>query len=67
MIDDCFEFDFQNSKVTRLVKEGEITEVKESLKDLYRGLFHVYKYHASGSPNTPIPCLTVSDYIDFLV
>ncbi|CAD8166448.1 unnamed protein product [Paramecium pentaurelia] len=67
LIDQCFEFDFQNSKVTRLVKETEIVEVKESLKDLYRNLFHVYKYHAAGSQGQPIPCILIYDYIDFLV
>ncbi|CAD8117348.1 unnamed protein product [Paramecium sonneborni] len=67
LIDQCFEFDFQNSKVTRLVKENEIIDVKECLKDLYRNLFHIYKYHASGSLNTPIPCIMIQDFIDFLV
>ncbi|CAK65071.1 unnamed protein product (macronuclear) [Paramecium tetraurelia] len=67
LIDECFEFDFQNSKVTRLVKDTELNEIKDNLKILYRQLFHCYKYHASGSLNTPIPCITIQDYIDFLL
>ncbi|CAD8109684.1 unnamed protein product [Paramecium primaurelia] len=67
LIDECFEFDFQNSKVTRLVKDTELLEIKENLKILYRQLFHIYKYHASGSLASPIPCIMIQDYIDFLV
>ncbi|CAD8112195.1 unnamed protein product [Paramecium sonneborni] len=67
LIDECFEFDFQNSKVTRLVKDTELQEIKENLKILYRQLFHLYKYHASGSLTAPIPCIMIQDYIDFLV
>jgi hypothetical protein len=34
-IAECFEFDFSNSKVSRLVKETELPEVKETLKLFY--------------------------------
>jgi len=36
LIDECFEFDYQNSKVARLVKETELNESREILKVFYR-------------------------------
>ncbi|CAD8094383.1 unnamed protein product [Paramecium sonneborni] len=32
LIEECFEFDYQNSKINRLVKETELQDVKEILK-----------------------------------
>ncbi|CAD8097939.1 unnamed protein product [Paramecium sonneborni] len=67
LIDECFEFDYSNSKINRLVKETELQDVKEILKQFYLQLFNCYKYFASGNPNAPIPCLGPTDYVEFLI
>ncbi|CAD8157226.1 unnamed protein product [Paramecium octaurelia] len=67
LIEECFEFDYQNSKINRLVKETELQEVKEILKQFYVQIFNCYKYFASGNPTAPIPCLGPTDYVEFLI
>ncbi|CAD8078083.1 unnamed protein product [Paramecium primaurelia] len=67
LIEECFEFDYQNSKINRLVKETELQDVKDILKQFYVQIFNCYKYFASGNSTAPIPCLGPSDYVEFLI
>ena len=46
LIKQCFEFDFDSSKIHKLVK-NEVDEVKTLLSEYYPYLFHAYKYYAS--------------------
>ena len=46
LVQQCFEFDFESSKIPRLVKD-ELESVKEVLSQYYPLLFHSYKFYAA--------------------
>ena len=50
-MNECFEFDFESSKIARLVKEAEVASVREILRKFYQLFFNGYKYYASASLN----------------
>mmetsp|Transcript_6029 Transcript_6029/g.5632 ORF Transcript_6029/g.5632 Transcript_6029/m.5632 type:complete len:199 (-) Transcript_6029:158-754(-) len=48
ILDECFEFDWNCSKITKLVKNGDDqTEVKKLLRSLYKHFREVYKFQAA--------------------
>ncbi len=51
LIDECFLFDFDSSKILRLVKE-EVDDVRETLCEFYPFLFNCYKYYAASNLGT---------------
>ena len=52
LIQQCFEFDFESSKINRLVKD-DVKQVKELLSKYYPSIFHAYKFYVGqGVMNT---------------
>lgn len=47
LIDECFEYDFRTSKIPRLIKDFEVDEIKEILRDVYPFIFNSFKLFAS--------------------
>ncbi|CAG9316157.1 unnamed protein product [Blepharisma stoltei] len=48
LLDRCFEFDWANTKIHNIIKNGEmLNHVKEFLRREYKIIYETYKYHAS--------------------
>lgn len=51
MIKKCFDFDWEYGVIPKFIrKEEEVEKVKQFLKENYKQVKEVYKYHASGNP-----------------
>lgn len=46
-MNECFEYDYSSSKIYKLVKENELSEIKELLRNWYPQIFSTFKYYAS--------------------
>lgn len=63
---ECFEFDFETSKINRLVRDEDLDEIKICLEDFYPYLFYAYKYYVSAFVNAAVPCITANSFNDFI-
>ncbi len=51
LLTDCFEFDWSNSKITKIIKsEEELQKIKTFLKGVYKHIRETYKYYAGVDP-----------------
>ncbi|CAD8122767.1 unnamed protein product [Paramecium sonneborni] len=67
LIDECFEYDFQSSKINRIVRDpNELLEVKELLREYYPSIFASYKFYASTLIGSSIPCISSNAFFDFI-
>jgi hypothetical protein len=67
LINDCFEFDFNSSKIGKICRDkDELLVLKETLRGYYKCLFKVYKYYASFFTNSMIPCLSMNSVSDLV-
>lgn len=66
MIDECFEYDFSTSKISRVVKDTEIDEVKEVLRGYYPYLFTAFKFYASTLIGASIPSISMNAFAEFI-
>ena len=44
LLKDCFEFDFENSRIKKYIKAEELTVVKEMLFSIYEQIINVFKF-----------------------
>lgn len=47
LVNECFEYDYSSSKIYKFVKENELQEIKELLRNWYPQIFSTFKYYAS--------------------
>ncbi|CAD8120300.1 unnamed protein product [Paramecium sonneborni] len=67
LVDECFEYDFQTSKINRIVRDPqELMEVKEILREYYPYIFASYKFYASTLIGASIPCISSNAFFDFI-
>ncbi|CAD8208269.1 unnamed protein product [Paramecium pentaurelia] len=67
LIDECFEYDFQSSKINRIVRDpNELMEIKELLREYYPHIFASYKFYASTLIGSSIPCISSNAFFDFI-
>jgi len=66
LLDDCFKVDFENTRITKIVKNADdLKVVREILYESYRGLKDCYKHFAAiGAPSEiwSIPLNTFTDF-----
>ncbi len=66
MLDKCFEVDFENTRITKLLKNQEdLSEVKEMLRKIYKNLKDCYKYYAAVGAISDVWSIPLNAYTDF--
>jgi NLR family CARD domain-containing protein 3 len=58
LLDNCFETDWENSRIPKIVKGDGEEEVKEFLRSQYRSIRECYKYYAGIIPSNQVFCIS---------
>eukprot|EP00347_Sterkiella_histriomuscorum_P017828 403347825 len=63
----CFEYDWSNSKIPKIVKdESELSQIKAYLKSIYKSIRECYKHYAGINPQNDIPSIGQNAFQDFV-
>lgn len=67
MIDECFEADWPNTKIEKMIKdERQIEQIREYLKLNYKQLREAYKYYSGAMPFGRLTCITTPTLTEML-
>ncbi|CAD8081706.1 unnamed protein product [Paramecium primaurelia] len=62
---DCFEWDWNNSQLTKLIKEqDQLIQVKQYLHRIYRDLVSAYRHYSAYSPSGDIWSISLNVFTD---
>ena len=67
LLNGCFEFDWENTKIPKVVKNGtELKAVKDFLKENYQHFRELYKYYSAVAPAGLIPSIGTNTFSDIV-
>lgn len=67
LLEKCFEQDWKDSKITKIVKDpADLEQTKALLKSVYPKLKDAYRYYATIGRQGQIPCISSNAYSDFI-
>ena len=67
ILDQCFEYDWQNTKCEKIIKgDGEAEKVKAYLKQIYKPIREAYKFHAGINPTGRVSSIGTNTLTEIL-
>ena len=67
LLNSCFEFDWDNTKIRKVVKNGDdLVKVKRFLKEKYKNFRETYKYYSAVAPAGTIFSIGINTFSDIV-